>query len=141
MAITTAFTIRAKYDFLTGVHASGNNYRIALFTDAVTLNSATTQYASTNEVAGANGYTQAGQTLATYTCTIDTSTAYIDWSGDPAWPTSTISARGCMIYNNTDTNKGAIGVWDFGATISSSNGTFTVTFPAPAAATALIRIA
>ena len=140
MSSTTAFTNKAKYDFMTGVHLSGSNYRIALYTDTATNNSATTQYAATNEVANGNGYTTAGQTLATYTCTIDTSTAYIDWSTDPNWPTSTISAHSCLIYDNTDANKGAIGVWDFGATISSSNGTFTVVFPTPAGTTGLIRI-
>lgn len=141
MAITTAFCNSAKYGFLIGRHLSNSTYKIALFTDAVTLNSATTQYTSTNECANGNGYTTGGQTLATYTCTLDTGTAYIDWSTDPNWPTSTISARGCMIYDDTAANNESIGVWDFGATISSSNGTFTVTFPAPAAATGLIRIA
>ncbi len=139
MAVTTAFCNSAKLEFLQGMHLSNSNYRIALYTGA-TQSKATTCYTTLNEVTG-DGYTAAGQTLATYASALDTDTAYIDWSTDPSWPTSTISAQSCMIYDNTHAGKAAIAVFDFGGTIASSNGTFTVTFPAAAAATALIRIA
>lgn len=141
MAIATEFNNEAKYGFLIGRHLSNSTYKIALYTNAATLNSTVSQYTSTNEVANGNGYTTGGQTLCTYTATVSTGTAWIDWSSDPNWPTSTISAYGCAIYDDTSTDNNILGTWSFGATISSSNGTFTVTFPAAAAGTALLRIA
>jgi len=57
MAITSAICNIYKQEILEGVHASGDTYKIALFTDAATLGASTTTYNSTNEVTGA-GLTQ-----------------------------------------------------------------------------------
>lgn len=140
MAITTAICNSFKKEILEGVHEASDTYKIALYTSAATLSKATTAYSATNEVANGGGYTTGGATLAGYTTALDTDTAYIDWSTDPSWPAASITARGCLIYNSSQGNK-AVAVYDFGADVTSTNGTFTVTLPAPAAATALVRVA
>ena len=120
-------------------HTAADVYKIALFTSAATLSKATTAYAAIKEVAG-TGYPAGGAALTGFAATLDTDTAIIDFTTDPTWPTSTITARGALIYNSSRLNK-AVAVLDFGADIASTNGTFTVIFPAATAAAGLIRIA
>lgn len=139
MAITTALCNSYKQEALQGVHLAADVYKIALFTSAATLSKSTTAYATTNEVTG-TGYSAGGVTLSGFTTGLDTDTAYIDFTTDPSWASASITARGALIYNSTRSNK-AVAVYDFGADITSTNGTFAITLPAPAAATALIRIA
>lgn len=138
MAITAALCNSYKQEILQGVHEAGDTYKIALFTSSATLSKATTAYSATNESSG-TGYTAGGATLTGFAVTLDADTAILDFA-DAAWPTSTITARGALIYNSSQSNK-AVAVLDFGADITSTAGTFTVTMPAPAAATGLIRIA
>lgn len=137
MAITAAICNTYKQEILAGVHLSSDTYKIALYTSAATLSKATTAYSATNEASG-TGYTAGGATLAGFANGLDTDTAYLDFT-DPTWPTATITARGALIYNASKSNK-AVCVLDFGADITSTNGTFTVTLPVPAAATATVRI-
>ena len=94
---------------------------------------------ATNEASG-TGYTAGGQALSGFNITLDSDTAILDFTSDPAWSSATITARGALIYNSSKSNK-AVCVLDFGSDIASTNGTFTVQLPAPAAATGLIRIA
>jgi hypothetical protein len=136
MAITTAVCNSYKQEILEGVHASTDTYKIALFTDAATLGAATTAYASTNEVSG-TGYTAGGVTLTGFTSGLSSGTAYITFS-DASWANATITARGCLIYNSSKSNK-AVATFDFGGNITSTSGTFTVDLPV-AGASALIRI-
>ena len=110
---------------------------VALFTDAATLGAATTAYATTNEITG-SGYTAGGKSLTGFATGLDGSTAYLTFT-DIAWTSATITARGCLIYNSSKSNK-AVAAFDFGGNISSTNGTFTVDFPGTGA-TSLIRIA
>lgn len=138
MTITAAVCDSFTQELFAGTHVAADVYKIALFTSSATLSAGTTVYATTNEVVG-TGYTAGGNTLAGYQTLIDTGVAILDWTTDPTWATSTITARGAMIYNSTKTNK-ALAILDFGADITSTAGTFTVTFPLPAAATGLIRI-
>lgn len=126
MAITTAITNSYKQEILEGVHASGDTYKVALYTDAATLSASTTVYSSTNEVVG-TGYTAGGKTLSGFTTGLNSNVAYLTFT-DPEWLGSTITARGCMIYNASKSNK-AVAVFDFGANVISSNGSFTVDFP------------
>ena len=139
MAIVTAVCNSFKKEILEGVHEAADVYKIALYTSAATLNKSTTAYSATNEVAG-TGYSAGGATLSGYTTALDTDTAYIDWTVDPTWAASTITARGALIYNSTQANK-AVATYDFGSDITSTAGTFTVTLPAAAAATATVRVA
>lgn len=137
MAITSAICNSYKKELFDGTHAAADTYKIALYSDAATLSAATTAYASTNEVTGA-GYTEGGKTLTGFASGLDGSTAYLTFT-DVSWTSATITARGCLIYNSSKTNK-AVAAFDFGANIVSTNGTFTVDFPGTGA-TSLIRIA
>ena len=137
MAITTAICNSYKQEILEGVHASGDTYKIALYTDAATLGASTTAYSTTNEVSG-TGYTAGGNTLTGFTSGLSSSTGYVTFS-DPSWTSSTITARGCLIYNASKSNK-AVAVFDFGENVVSVSGTLTIDLPA-AGASALIRVA
>lgn len=137
MAITTAICNSYKQELLEGVHASGDTYKIALYTDSATLDKTTTAYSSTNEVTG-TGYDAGGKSLTGFTSGLSSDTAYITFD-DPSWTSSTITARGCVIYNSSKSNK-AVAVFDFGSNVISVSGTFTIDFPT-AGASALIRIA
>jgi hypothetical protein len=140
MSITAALCNSYKQEIFQGTHASGDVYKIALFPSSATLSKSTTAYSSTGEVANGNGYATGGATLSGFSVTLDTDTAILDWTTDPTWAASSITARGALIYNSSKSNK-AVAVLDFGADITSTSDTFTVTFPTPAAATGLIRIA
>jgi len=137
MAITSAICSSYKKEVLDGTHASGDVYKMALYTDLATLSAATTTYSSTNEVSG-TGYTAGGATLSGFSTGLSSTTAYLTFS-DPSWSNATITARGCLIYNSSKSNK-AVAVFDFGGNVTSTSGTFTVDLPA-AGASALIRIA
>ena len=138
MASTSAFTNSAKQEYLNGIHLAAAVYKIALYTSTATNDKTTTAYSATNEVSGA-GYTAGGATLAGFTVSISGDTAYIDWTTDPTWTSSTITAASALIYNSSVSNK-AIAVIDFGGTFTDTAGTFTVQLPAPGT-TATVRIA
>lgn len=139
MPITQAICNVAKRDFLGGVHAAADVYKIALFTDAATLNASTTAYSATNEVTG-TGYTAGGATLAGRANTLVGTVGILDWD-DVQWLAATFSgARGALIYNSSKSNA-AIAVINFGSDRSVTSGTFTIQFPAPTATEALIRAA
>jgi len=137
MAITAAVCNSYKQEKFSGTHSSADTYKIALYTSTATLDATTTAYSATNEVSG-TGYTAGGATLSGFTTGGSGSTAWLDFTTDPTWPSSTITARGALIYNSSKSNK-AVAVLDFGADITSTAATFTVTFPAAAAGTALVR--
>lgn len=114
-------------------------FKIALYTNAATLDAATTAYTTTGEVVGA-GYTAGGQAVTiTQVPTTGSSgtTVYVSFS-NPSW-TGSITARGALIYQSGGGDP-AVCVLDFGADKSSST-TFTVQFPAVSNTSAIIRIA
>mgnify|MGYP006869485285 CR=1 FL=1 len=138
MAIIQAIPTSFKAEILQGIHDGADTYKMALYTSAATLGAATTAYATTNEVTG-TGYTAGGVTLSGFNVSTSGTTAILDFTTDPSWANATITARGALIYNSSKSNK-AVYVLDFGADISSTNGTFTVTLPTPDAANGLIRL-
>lgn len=138
MPITTAVCNSYKQEAMQGVHEAADTYMIALYTSAATLGASTTAYSATNEASG-TGYSAGGKALTGFSVTLDGSTAVLDFA-DPSWTSATITARGCLIYNATQGNK-AVAVFDFGSDVTSTNGTFSVTFPAATAAAGLVRIA
>ena len=138
MAITQGFCVSAKSELFTGTHVIGTDVlKIALYTSASTVGPASTAYTATGEVTG-TGYTAGGNTLTGVTITTSGSTVFLDFA-DTAWTTATITARGCMVYNSTKANR-ALAVYDFGADVASTAGTFTVVFPTPDATNAVVRI-
>jgi hypothetical protein len=146
MVPTQGICTSFKVELLTGTHnftISTHVFKIALVTSTSTIGPSTANYSGiTNEVATGGGYTQPGLALTNVTPTNPSGvTAITDFGPtDPVWPTSTITARGALIYNSTQSGKSVL-VLDFGADKSSSSGDFTVVFPAADISNAIIRIA
>lgn len=114
-----------------------DTFRLALYTNAATLNQLTTAYTSDGEASGGN-YVAGGLVItATVNTALDSngSTIYINFSS-PAW-TGAITARGALIYKAGA--NGAVCVLDFGGD-KISTSTFTVTMPADTSTAALIRL-
>lgn len=112
-----------------------DTFKIMLVTSAYTPNIDTHTKRSdvTNEVVG-TGYSAGGATLSGVTVTVDTANdrAVFD-ATDPTWPTSTITARGAVIYKSRGGLASAdelVCYLDFGSDIVSTGGTFTVVFGA-----------
>jgi len=86
----------------------------------------------TNEVTG-TGYTAGGATLGSKTVgyTAGTNTFKFD-AADTSWTTSTITARYAVIYVDTGTPSTSplIAYVDFGADVSTTAGTFLITWDA-----------
>lgn len=82
----------------------------------------------TNEVSG-TGYTAGGATLANKVVSADnTDNEGVFDADDVTWGTSTITARGAVIYKSTGTASTSplIAYIDFGSDKSSSGGNFTI---------------
>ena len=139
MAITQAMCTSFKTELLGGVHdLDTDTIKIALFTSSATLGAATTTYSATNEVVG-TGYTAGGNTLTGATISSSGTTAIVDFD-NTTWASSTITARGAMIYNASKADR-AIVILDFGSDKTSTDGDFTIQFPVADSLNAIIRIA
>lgn len=147
MAITTAMCTSFKKELLEGKHdfnlSGGDTFKIALFTSSATLGASTTDYSTSNEVVG-TGYSAGGNTLTNVDPTTSGTTAFTDFA-DTTWSAATITANGALIYNTTtDGGTGttnAVCALAFGSDKTSTNGDFTIQFPAADASNAIIRIA
>ena len=121
------------FDFGTG---TSDVYKIALYTNAASLNQDTTAYTSEGEVV-ATGYTPGGEVLqVSQVPTIGTSgsVSYLSFN-NVSWNAS-FTARGALIYQD---GGPAVCVLDFGND-KTSTSTFTVQFPAATNTSAIIRI-
>jgi hypothetical protein len=143
MAISQAMCTSFKQELLEAVHnfknSGGDTFKIALYTSSASLGAGTTAYTTSNEVANGNGYSTGGNTLTRVDPTTSSTTAFTDFS-DTTWSSASFTARGALIYNDSDSDK-AVAVLDFGADKTASGGDFTITFPAADASNAIIRIA
>ena len=153
MAISQAMVTSFKVEILDGVHAFGSSvvraseapdtFKLALFTSSATLDATTTAYTTTlsDEVsASGTNYTTGGLTLTvSQVPTSSSTTAYLDFD-DLTFPSATLTARGALIYNETQGNK-AVAVLDFGGDKTSTAGNFTIQFPTADASNAILRIA
>ena len=117
MAISTAMCTSFKQEILVGTHnftaTSGNTFKLALYTSSASLGASTTAYTTSNEVSG-TGYTAAGAALTSVTPTTSGTTALCDFS-DLTFSSSTITANGALIYNDTQSDK-AVCTLAFGGT-------------------------
>jgi len=144
MAITQAVCNSFKSEVLQEGHQiKTDTLKIALFTSAASLSAGTAAYSTSNEVVSSGGYAPGGGTLTGVTISLGATsaaggTAIIDFA-DISFTSTTFSARGALIYNSSNSNK-AIAVLDFGSDKTSTNGTFTISFPAAAASTAIITL-
>ena len=144
MAITTAMCNSFKEELLGGVHdLDTDTLKVALIKDSPsgTHGAATTNYSditgASDEAVGTN-YTAGGQALDSPAISLTGSTAFVDFA-DEVFTNLTISADGAIIYNASQGNK-AVAVFDFGGTVTSTSGDFTIVFPTADSSNAVIRI-
>tara|TARA_R110000764_G_C10750856_1_gene352226 strand:- start:33 stop:485 length:453 start_codon:yes stop_codon:yes gene_type:complete len=150
MAITQAMCTSFKTQLLTATHnfaTNGNAFKLALYaigsggksSTTATLGATSTVYVTTGEVASSGSYVTGGGALTKVAPTSSGTTAFTDFA-DITFTTATITARGALIYNDTNGDK-AVCALDFGGNKSSSSGSFTIQFPTADASNAIIRIA
>ena len=111
---------------------SVDTIKIALYTNAASLNEDTTAYTATGEVV-ASGYTAGGNTL-TPTVSISNGVAFVTFA-NTTW-SGAFTARGALIYKD---GGGAVCVLDFGSDKTSTT-TFEIQFPPANSSSAIIRI-
>ena len=142
MAITTAMCTTFKKEILEAVHnfknSGGSTFNLALYTSSASLGASTTAYTTSNEVSG-TGYTAKGAALTRVDPSNSGTTALTDFS-DLTFSSSSITARGCLIFNDSASGDPAVCALDFGGDKTSSSGDFTVQFPTADASNAIIRI-
>jgi len=143
MAITQAICNTFKQQLFQAQHnfdaVGGDTFYLALYTSAATIDASTTVYTTSNEVSSVGtNYPAGGGALTSLGVTLSSATAFLDFN-DLTFPNVTLTARGCLIYNDTNANK-AVAVFDFGSDKTATSGDFTVIFPAATSSTAVIRL-
>ena len=161
MTIVSAICNSFKQEILVGTHnfTNGTNtFKLALFSsDSASLSKSTTVYtapSSANAVptntlevsqsqtdggASNTGYTAGGNSLTSTTPALSGDTACCKFA-DTSFTSASFTARGCLIYNSTNSNKAVCAI-NFGADKTVTSGTFTIQFPAQTAGNAIIQIA
>jgi hypothetical protein len=143
MAISTAMCTSFKKELLEAKHnflaSGGNSFKLALYTSSATLGAATTAYSATNETSG-TGYSAGGAALTNINPASSGTTGFTDFN-DLTFSSSTITANGALIYNDTASGDPAVCSLAFGGDKTSTSGDFTIQFPTADASNAIIRIA
>jgi hypothetical protein len=151
MSISQAMVTSFKVEILEGVHNFGSGvvrastaadvFKLALYTSSATLDAATTAYTTSDEVSSSGtNYPAGGLTLTVSQAPTSTgTTAFLDFD-DLTFPSATLTARGALIYNLTQSDK-AVAVLDFGSDKTSTAGNFTIQFPTANSTSAILRIA
>ena len=153
MAITSAICNSFKQEILVEGHNFTNgtdSFKLALYTSSATLSKSTTAYTApadgtadptnTYEVSSTStGYTTGGNALTSTTPVLSGDTACVKFA-DTSISSASFTARGCLIYNSTNSNKAVCAV-NFGADKTVTSGTFTIQFPAQTAGNAIVQIA
>jgi hypothetical protein len=124
--------LSGEFDFSS---TSTDVYKIALYTNAATLNASTDTYTNSGEVV-AVGYTEGGEVVVPIIGTVE-GVNYLNFA-DVTWETA-LSARGALIYKFDDLDNPAVCVLDFGAEKTSTTF-FAVQFPPSTSSSALIRL-
>ena len=132
-----------KQGILKGQHdlSQNNAYYLALFTNAAPYAVGDTSYtsATANQVGTVGtGYTTNGLTCGQGVVAQTGDYTTVDFTTDPTWTASTITARTGVLYKyvapgGTTANQYLVAILDFGASITSTSGDFKVTFPSPTA--------
>jgi hypothetical protein len=145
MAITTnAICNSFKKELLEATHnfsnPGGNSFKLSMYTNSATLGKSTTSFTTGNEVSSpSGGYSSGGKALVNTGTSLATNTAITDFA-DLSFVGVTLTARGALIYNDTNADK-AVAVLDFGGDKTATAGTFTIQFPAFTTSAAILRIA
>lgn len=133
--VCTSFKVgllQGKHDFTTHV------FKVALYTNAATLNELTSAYSATNEASG-TGYTAGGMALSGAAITTSGTTVMLTFTS-PAWTTVTLVARGALIYNSTAAGNPTMCVLDFGADKTKTAANLTIVMPPVDVSNALFRL-
>jgi hypothetical protein len=163
MAIASEICNSFKEEILQGGHClnasgstpAGNTIKCALYSsNSASLSKSTTVYAAPADAAAdptstyevtttGSGYSGGGNTLTNIDPTLDSDTAICDFANE-SWTSATFTARGLLLYNTTattgfTTNRSILAI-NFGGDKTVTSGTFTIEFPAAAAATAIIQL-
>ena len=109
---------------------TADRFKVMLVTSSYTPDFGTHDFKAdvTNEVVG-TGYSAGGESLTSVTLTQSGGTITFD-ADDVTWTSSTITARGAVIYDDSLTDDPLIAYIDFGADKSSSAGDFVLSFNA-----------
>jgi len=145
MAITTnAITNSFKEDLLNGLHnfavSTGDVFKLALYDSSASIGADTTSYAAgiSGQVGDTGQYVAGGGALVNALVSVNGTTAFVDFN-DLSFTGVTLTARGALIYNTSETNK-SVCVLDFGGDKTATAGTFTIQFPDANDTQAIIRI-
>ena len=142
MAITQAVCNSFKKELLDGVHdfeSGGDAFKLALYTSQATIDATTTSFTTGNEVGDSGQYTSGGSQLQSQQTSVASGVAIVDFA-NLSFTGVTLTARGALIYNSTESKK-AVCALDFGGDKTATAGTFTVQFPAFTTSAAILRIA
>ena len=128
--------LEAKHDF---TQITGDKFKLSMYTSSATLGKSTTSFTTGNEVTSPAGYTSGGGALVNTGTSLASNTAITDFA-DLSFTNVTLTARGSLIYNTSNSNS-AVAVLDFGGDKTATSGTFTIQFPAFTTSAAILRIA
>ncbi len=120
----------------------GDKFKLALYTSSANLNAATTSFTTTAQVPNSGTYTSGGGALVqpNPSTSVASGVAIVDFN-DLSFTGATITARGALIYNTSSaTTNAAVAALDFSTDKTSTNGTFTIVFPAFTTSAAILRI-
>lgn len=117
------------------VDLDSDTIKVMLCTSTYTPNQDTHQFKSsvTNEISG-TGYTAGGATLTSPVVAYTAGTNVLSFdAADTAWTTATFTARYAVVYDSTpatDATRPLLAYVDFGADVSVTAATFTITWAA-----------
>ena len=141
MAIAQAVANSFKKEILEGIHdleSGGDVFKLALYDSSANLSAATTSFTTGGEVPNTGQYSSGGGALTGQTTSLDTGVAIVDFA-ELSFTGVTLTARGALIYNTSESNK-AVAVLDFGGDKTATAGTFTIQFPTFNSTNAILRI-
>ena len=141
MAISQAVCNSFKKELLDGVHdlaTGGDVFKLALYTSSANLSGSTTSFTTTGEVSASGQYASGGSALQSQQTSVASGVAIVDFA-DLSFTGVTLTSRGALIYNTSDSNK-AVCVLDFGGDKTATAGTFTIQFPAFTTSAAILRL-
>ena len=143
MAITTnAIANSFKKELLEGKHdftaSTGSVFKLAMYNSNAVLGKSTTSYTTGQEVTSPAGYSAGGKGLVNTGTSVASSVA-ITTFGNLSFTNVTLTARGALIYNTSNSNS-AVAVLDFVSDKTATAGTFTIQFPAYTTSAAILRI-
>ena len=142
---TTAITNSFKEDTLQGLHnftpSTGDVFKLALYDSSASIGADTTSYAVgiTGQVGDTGQYAAGGGALVNALVSVNGTTAFVDFD-DLSFTGVTLTARGALIYNDTESGDPSVCVLDFGGDKTATAGTFTIQFPDANNTQAIIRI-